>query len=225
MSGALAIFAKTKSLSPVKTRLANDIGAPLAEEFYILSVEATAEIVSVANNQVREGFATYWALAEEKAANYKEWQNFSTLWTGDGDFGARLHHIYSTLLKKHDYVILIGTDSPQLEPELITHAIEKIHEHPNDCIIGPAFDGGFYLFAAKIAIAEHIWKNVSYSQSDTLKQLSANLASNGIAVQLLPEKGDVDVASDLEQLKNALKANHNRLSAQQKLYGWLDTYL
>jgi len=44
MSGALAIFAKTKSLSPVKTRLAADIGKPLAEAFYSLSVEAVAEV-------------------------------------------------------------------------------------------------------------------------------------------------------------------------------------
>lgn len=223
MSGALAIFAKTKSLSPVKTRLAADIGASPAEDFYTLSVEATAEIVKAAEKQNDHDFVPYWALAEKEALDYPQWQNFDRIWTGEGGLGTRLHTIYSTLCTKHDYVILIGTDSPHLEPELIMSAINKLKEQPESCVIGPAFDGGFYLFAAATSLAEQIWTNVNYSQNTTLAELSYNLVAHGITIQLLSSNGDVDTAGDLKPLLNALEANNNRFPAQQKLYKWLQS--
>lgn len=223
MSGALAIFAKTKNLSHVKTRLAADIGKPLAEAFYSLSVEAVAEVAKAAQKQSSNDFIPYWALAEKEALDYKEWQDFKTAWTGAGDLGMRLHNVYSTLRKKHDYVVLIGTDSPQLEPEIITSAIKKLAEHPKSCVIGPAFDGGFYLFAAKVPILEQIWTKVNYSRSITLEELSSNLAAHDITIQLLSSQGDIDTASDLKPLMNALEANRHLLSAQQKLQRWLQS--
>jgi len=223
MNGAIAIFAKTKSLSPVKTRLAADIGEPLAEAFYTLSVEAVAEITKTAQKQSDNNFISYWALAEKEALDYKEWQEFSSLWTGEGDLGMRLHTIYSSLRKKHDYVVLIGTDSPQLEPEIIISAIRKLNDQPESCVIGPALDGGFYLFAAKVPITEQIWTKVNYSQSITLEELSSNLAANGITIQLLSSQGDIDTVNDLKPLLNALEANNNLLPAQRKLYRWLQS--
>lgn len=221
MSVAIAIFAKTKSLSPVKTRLAADIGESLAEAFYTLSVEAVAEVVKAAQKQ--NDFIPYWALAEKEAVDYTEWQDLDRIWTGEGDLGKRLHNIYSSLRKKHDYVILIGTDSPQLEPEIITSAIKKFEQQPESCVIGPAHDGGFYLFAAKTSIAEHIWTKVNYSQNTTLEELSSNLAAHSITIQLLSSQGDIDTANDLKPLLNALEANRNLLPAQRKLYRWLQS--
>ena len=224
MSGAVAVFAKTKSLSEVKTRLAVDIGASLAEAFYSLSVEAVAEMVKLAQKQSQNDFVPYWALAEQEALDYKEWRGFDRIWTGEGNLGMRLHSIYSTLGKKHDYVVLIGTDSPQIEPELLTTAIRKVREQPESCIIGPAFDGGFYLFAAKVSIAEQIWTRVNYSQSSTLEELSSNLAAQGISIQLLSSQGDIDTIQDFKPLLSTLlETNYNLLPARQKLYKWLQS--
>jgi len=155
--------------------------------------------------------------------DYKEWQDFDRIWTGEGDLGMRLHNIYNSLREKHDYVVLIGTDSPQLEPELITSAVKKLHEQPKSCVIGPALDGGFYLFAAKVPITEQIWTKVNYSQSATLEELSSNLAAHGITIQLLPSKGDVDTTGDLKPLLNSLIANNGLLPAQKKLQRWLQS--
>ena len=155
--------------------------------------------------------------------DYKEWQDFDRIWTGEGDLGMRLHNIYNSLREKHDYVVLIGTDSPQLEPELITSAVKKLHEQPKSCVIGPALDGGFYLFAAKVPITEQIWTKVNYSQRATLEELSSNLAAHGITIQLLPSKGDVDTTGDLKPLLNSLIANNGLLPAQKKLQRWLQS--
>jgi len=221
MSGALAIFAKTKGLSPVKTRLAADIGTSAAEAFYTISVEATAEMAKVAEQQSHQELVPYWALAEKQALDYPDWQTFDRIWTGEGDLGRRLNHVYSRLRKKHDYVILIGTDSPQLQPDLIARAIEKLKAHPSDCVIGPALDGGFYLFAAKVPMAEQIWTKVRYSQTTTLEELRSNLRDHGIGIQSLCLQGDTDTVADFTPLLSALEKNNHPLPAQQKLYKWL----
>ena len=207
MGGALAIFAKTPSLSPVKTRLAADIGISLAETFYALSVESIAEIATAAQTQSKNTLTPYWALAEEKAVNYSQWKKFKRLWTDEGNLGNRLHYIYSTLYKTHDHVMMIGTDSPQLEANLLLDAIKINSEQPKSCIIGPCFDGGFYLFAARIAIPEKVWTNVEYSKTTTLQKLIKELSIYNIEVHLLPKQEDVDTINDLKPLIKSLYTN------------------
>ncbi len=221
VNGALTIFAKTPSLSPVKTRLAAGIGISFAKAFYALSIESVAEIAKHTQMQSENMLTPYWALAEEQALDYPKWHTFETLWTGEGGLGKRLHHIYSTLRKKNDYVMMIGTDSPQLEPELITSAIKKLAEQPKSCVIGPCPDGGFYLFAAKIPIPEEMWTNVTYSTDTTLQELIKQLSKHDIDVYLLPQQEDIDIVSDIKPLINSLESNNHLLPAQQKLYRWL----
>jgi len=220
MKGAIAIFAKTIGLSPVKTRLAKDLGKEFAEEFYRLSLNATKEIIDniIQNNGT---ITPYWALAEEEAYNNEYWNDYDILWTGEGDLGNRLNSIYSTLLKKYDYVIMIGTDSPQLEPKVILNAIERINADKNSCIIGPCNDGGFYLFLSAKPISEGIWTNVTYSKDDTLSNLAKQLENNGLNINYLPHYGDVDIINDLEPLMNDFYENKNLLPNQQILYSWL----
>ena len=221
MSGAIAIFAKTKTLSPVKTRLAKDIGYSLTEEFYSLCLEAVSEIMHVVQTKSGYDIVPYWALAEQEAIDYQEWQAFDSIWTGEGSLGKRLHHIYSSLREKHEYVMMIGTDSPQLSPHLIINALKKFHAHPESYVVGPAFDGGFYLFIAQKPIPEHIWTNVPYSDKATLKELRFHLTQYGFVEQLLSFETDIDTIYDLKLLQKSLQETPDLLPAQQKLYHWL----
>ncbi|MFK7867178.1 MAG: DUF2064 domain-containing protein [Alphaproteobacteria bacterium] len=225
-SVALAIFAKTIGKSPVKTRLAADIGTAAAEAFYQLSVAATAEIVKAVKDSSQDSIIPYWALAEQEALNdpqWQAWQDFDSIWTGAGDLGMRLDHIYKNLRKKHDLVVIIGTDSPQLDPALILDAIARLKQNQASCIIGPALDGGFYLFAAQIEIARTVWTQLRYSQHDTLAQLTRKLAPTPII--LLDSKRDVDTIDDLPPLFASLTTNPSPLPAQQHLKTWLHTHL
>lgn len=223
MNGALAIFAKTIGLSPVKTRLAADISRVDAEAFYALSVEAIGQIAENLQKQKTDTLTPYWALAEKEALDHPGWQQFKTLWTGEGDLGKRLHTIYNGLQNTHDYVMLIGTDSPQLEPKLLSDAVKRWKKNPKSCIIGPCPDGGFYLFLSAMPIPEHVWTNVVYSQTTTLQQLIDQLERTGISVELFTPQGDVDTANDLNPLLDALKTSSDLLPAQRQLYSWLQS--
>ena len=82
MTGGLAIFVKTPALSPVKTRLARDIGQLRAEAFYLASAEAVA---SVALQSQRHGGAiAYWAVAESPAMTGNAWIDLPCIPQGCG---------------------------------------------------------------------------------------------------------------------------------------------
>lgn len=225
MSVAVAVFAKTIGLSPVKTRLAKGIGKDLAEEFYRKSVKAIEELMIDLKASSKEEITPYWALAEEEGVFDKRWDNFETIWTGSGDLGERQFNMCDVLLKKHDKVIIIGTDSPQFESKTILQAIDRLNENPKECVIGPAFDGGFYLFALSTLVSKEIWTSVTYSREDTLKQLLSKLDSENISYDFLKYMSDVDDISDLDNVFKSLNLIEEPTYSQKNLIKWLESLI
>ncbi|MBC8401264.1 MAG: glycosyltransferase [Candidatus Marinimicrobia bacterium] len=217
MKTALAIFVKTPGLSPVKTRLAQTIGVELATEFYRQSVQVTATVVQMAKEKSNSELCPYWAVAEKQAVNDDFWTDFPTIYTGEGGLGERMNQIYCTLLKKHEAVILIGADAPQITPGIIRATISGLRDG-YDFVIGPASDGGFYLFAGRSEIATAAWTNVTYSAEATLQQFKAGLPSQNIL--FLGELTDVDSWSDLQKLKSDLF--HSEIACHKNLLNWLN---
>lgn len=226
MKTALAIFAKTPGLSPVKTRLAVDFGKKNAEIFYRMSVDAVEEIALTAKELSGNAIDLYWAAPEKQAAEKKSTKSFPVLWTGGNGLGESLANISEELFNRYKQVILIGTDSPQLKPPLILEAVDRLSSKPDSCVIGPCADGGFYLFGSNVRIPRIIWSRVEYSRENTLIQLLNQLAKSGYSVSLLTEEIDVDHFDDLSSLYKVFHNNQEEmLPAQRKLYRWLEQRL
>ncbi len=188
MSGALAVFVKTPELSPVKTRLAADIGEAAARREYEKMLAAAAALM----RQTRAaGVAAYWAVGEAAGVSHPRWREFPAIFTGEGGLGARLNCIYAQLQKKHKRAALAGSDCPQLTADLVLRALQRARGRT---VIGPSADGGFYLFAAARKIPPQIWKSVQYSQTDTLAQLLRHFPGE---VEKLRVLADVDDAESL----------------------------
>lgn len=128
-----------------------------------------------------------------------------------------MNQIYRTLLKKHKAVILIGADAPQITPGLIRATISGLRDK-YDFVIGPASDGGFYLFTGCSEIATTAWTNVTYSAEATLQQFKAGLPSQNI--MFLDELTDVDTWSDLQKLPSELL--HSEITCHKNLLDWLN---
>ncbi len=201
MSVALAIFAKTPSLSLVKTRLSETIGRARAEAFYHLSLEA----VKASVRQV--DVAPFWAVAEPEGVPDPLWSDFESFYTGDGDLGARQHRVYQRLREDYDQVILIGGDAPQISPDLLRDAICKLDAH--DFVIGPACDGGYYLFGGRVCMDVSMWSDVPWSSENTRSVLVERLSS---VPAVLPMLTDVDVFDDL---RSVVREMPSEFSAEQ----------
>ncbi len=215
---AVAIFVKTSSLSPVKTRLAKGIGSALATEFHRRAAAAVGAVAHAAGSDIRP----HWAVAEQEALAHSAWRAFPTLWQGDGDLGARLHRVYSELLERHGSVLLIGADAPQVSPALLRDAACTVRDGGPAYAMGLATDGGFWLFGGRAPVPPDVWHSVAYSRADTGARLAETLAPFG-SISRVPALADTDEVSDLPALMSALGCLREPLPEQAALDAWLRT--
>jgi len=215
---AVAIFVKTPGLSPVKTRLAKGIGGALATEFHRRAASAVGAVAHAAGSDLRP----HWAVAEREALAHTAWRAFPRLWQGDGDLGMRLDRVYSELLERHGSVLLIGADAPQVTPALLRDTARIVRDGVPAYAMGPAADGGFWLFGGRAPVPPEVWRSVAYSRADTGERLAEALRPFG-AISWVPALADTDEVSDLPGLASAFQALRNPLPEQASLGRWLRT--
>lgn len=215
----VACFVKTPGLSPVKTRLAAEIGTERAEAFYALAIEA---IRAVLHEVSERGLATpVWAVAELDGRGHSLWQDLECVIQGEGDLGQRLDRVYHGLQQPFKRVVFIGADSPQLTVPCVARALRTLESHP--FALGRCPDGGFFLFAGGKPLPSEVWLETPWSSSRTADEFHARLTHHG-PVAALPTRCDVDVAADLLCLQQELEALADRLPAQTELLEWLRTF-
>ncbi|MBC7693795.1 MAG: DUF2064 domain-containing protein [Methylotenera sp.] len=214
---AVAIFVKTPGLSPLKTRLAEGIGKEAAEKFHELSARATEEAVETAAVHLDDAveLELIWAVAEQEGLNHPLWARHPTLLQGEGGLGERLAQVYSSLLQTHEAVIFLGADAPHLVPTMVSRAVTSCLQSEG-YVVGPASDGGFYLFGCRHPIAPAQWQSVGYSSSETLSALEHALFPYN-RTETLPVLGDVDTRADFQAVHDHLSAlTDQKLLASQK---------
>lgn len=234
----LAVFAKTPGLSPIKTRLAARIGSPKAEEFYRLSLGAVQAVVDQAVIGAKEQgieIQPYWALAEAPGSDFGFWDALASKNWGrlhqlapaqaEASLGERLFTIYNDCLRLHGSALLMGADSPLIEPAWIVNAAREVARAKN-WVLGRALDGGFYLMGGSRPLSREFWLGIPYSSPETAKRLAENLRTfpPHLPICELPTCGDVDTFEDLLALGRTHVASTLSeaplLAEQSRLVDW-----
>ena len=219
MSGAgLAIFVKTPTLSPVKTRLWPQIGQRTAEAFHLAAAEAVASVAQCA--QADTQLTTYWAVAEPEALQGHVWSEMPKLPQGAGSLGMRMHHVYQQLLQQHTCALLIGADAPQIVPNALVRAAQWLQVNERRLVIGLARDGGFWLFGGNVPLPEVAWLQVTYSRSHTAANFLRSMRPHGRWLEL-DTLGDVDAFDDFVPVLADIRALRHPTAAQQRLATWM----
>ena len=213
MKGALVVFVKTPGLSPIKTRLAKGIGRENANIFFVKSVRAVESIAHKIYKNNEADCQPHWAIAENNGLTHELWKKFPQLFTGYGDLGQRLYHVYSSLNKSFDYTIFLGMDSPQITESLILQTISILESYPPKFVIGPAKDGGYYLFGGTQELPEFVFTDVTYSSNHTLSEFTENLKQMG-EIETLTELSDVDTK---DELRSVYSEFHGPLTKSQNI--------
>lgn len=220
MSGAIAVFVKTPGLSPVKTRLAATLGRETAEAFHLASSQSVSSVAQSLSQQA--DLKSYYAVAEESALNHSYWEDLPCLWQGEGGLGERMAHIYQRLLNKHDFVILVGADIPQMTTAELLDAVSWLpHEEQARLVFGPSVDGGFWVFGGNCSVPQSLWTDIVYSSADTGAHFFNKIDQLG-DVKTLSVLRDVDEVSDLLPLRDALLNLPDPLPEQYELIRFLD---
>lgn len=208
---AIVVFAKTPGYSQYKTRLASSIGSEATKEFYLKSILATKSFIEIAQQKVPK-LELIIAVAEAEAMNDPFWEDYNIIDQGQGSLGERQSSVYNKLLKEFSAVFFLGTDSPHLNGGELAQEIDSFLASTNQFLLGPASDGGYYIFGGKSAIGNETWKSVTYSSKSTFNELKSVLQKLG-SIQLLKESFDVD---DFESLKLLASVNKKGLTMVQK---------
>ncbi len=218
MTCAVAIFVKTPTLSPVKSRLWPALGRRCAESLYLISAEAVASVAE--ETQRHASLTAYWAVAESAALDDNAWIDLPCVAQGTGTLGERMAHVYRTLRKRHRGAMLIGADAPQIVPESLETATRWLLSVESRLVIGRAVDGGFWLFGGNVDLPEAAWTRPQYSVSDTADQFVHGMRDYGHWLEL-ERLRDIDTAADLEDARTRLAALCAPTAAQARVRDWL----
>jgi uncharacterized protein len=214
MNGGVAILVKTPGLSPVKTRLAAGLGTAAAERWHRLAAAAVAGVASGV-----PGLTAYWALAEPAARAGDAWRSLPLLEQGEGDLGERMGRVHTALLARHDFALLLGADTPQLEARHLADAAAWLDAAEPRLVMGPAGDGGFWLLGGNRNPAPADWMSIPCGQEDTAVGFRAAMARCG-EWRLLPVLTDVDEAADLHVMLEEMARLRCPSHAQARLAAW-----
>jgi rSAM/selenodomain-associated transferase 1 len=114
------------------------------------------------------------------------------------DLGERMANVSGDLFNKGaEKVLIIGSDSPQLEPSIYRAALELLNKQ--EVVLGPTFDGGYYLVGMRKPYPA-IFNGIKWGTSTVYKETSDILTKNNIPWQELELSYDIDSPEDLEQL-------------------------
>lgn len=218
MRGAVAIFVKTPGYSPVKTRLAAGVGEAFAVEWYRRAAAAVAEVALAAAGI---SAVVYWAVAEDEACGAEVWRALPTVPQGDGSLGARMGRVHHALVRRHGAGLLLGADAPHLAVASLRAALAWCDADEPRQVLGPARDGGFWLYGGNRTAPLGVWESVPYSVADTAARFRAAFDSFG-AWRVIESLTDVDRGEDLAAFRSELAGLAAPQPAQRALAAWLD---
>lgn len=215
MSIGLAIMVKTPGHSSIKTRLAADTSIEFAEEWHRRAADCVAK---VSRQCVR--LIPYWAVAEPAAAEDVLWRGLPVLMQEAGGLGERMARVHAQLMQRHRGGILIGADAPQVTVAVLDQAAQWLSHPEPRLVIGPAKDGGFWLFGANRSLPLSAWTTTPYSRSDTEAVFRQAMYGNGEWLEL-PALTDLDRLADLKPVVAEMSALAHPTTEQMSLLAWL----
>ncbi|MHA2030339.1 MAG: TIGR04282 family arsenosugar biosynthesis glycosyltransferase [Candidatus Kariarchaeaceae archaeon] len=112
----------------------------------------------------------------------------------DGEFGERMKSFINWAFDlNYKKLIILGADSPQIQPTLIDTSIDLLDSY--DVVLGPSAEGGIYLIGIKPGMKldgfEELFKEVE------LSSFAKFAKDQSLSINILQELVDVDQESDL----------------------------
>lgn len=199
----IGIFARQPLLGKVKTRLAQVFDPlfvlKLYEAFLLDTVDKVRGIKNVSQKILG------YTQSPEAQKYFTEVASDYTLWPQpDVSLGERMLAFFEFAKSLgSDSTILIGTDSPTLPAHYLEEALTLLEQ--NDCVFGPATDGGYYLIGMNKPHSE-IFAEVNWSTSEVLLQTMHNCQQAKLKVAVLPPWYDIDEPVDVAMLRGHLMA-------------------
>jgi rSAM/selenodomain-associated transferase 1 len=190
-NSGLIIFVKNPVAGKVKTRLAATIGDQRALSVYLNLMRHTRE-VALASPVSRHLFYDQELNTEDAWSN----QDFIKDVQVDGDLGKRMEVAFQTTLSQNEKAVIIGSDCPEINPEIIASAFKRLDLA--DLVIGPTYDGGYYLLGMK-ALHKELFSEMPWSTESVYAETINRITEKGLLYSVCPTLSDMDNEDDLKK--------------------------
>jgi rSAM/selenodomain-associated transferase 1 len=225
---SLILFARPPVPGRVKTRLIPALGESGATHLYEAFLKDAARMaIAVRRDRPRAGLTAEWAEhGGIEALPLDSWLPgpFMHRAQSRGDLGARMAAALGRRIAYCGRAVLMGTDFPDLPPEIAAKSLESLEEMENSkpgsrcAVLGPARDGGYYLIGVN-AVAAGMIPALDWGGDGVFDAQKKILESLGFRVHILPEWRDVDSPEDLDALRERLTASPNSAPATRAALG------
>jgi hypothetical protein len=114
---------------------------------------------------------------------------------GEGDLGQRMERsLINAFNQTAEQVIIIGTDCPALNAQILLTAFEKLQVF--NLVLGPAIDGGYYLIGLQKPAAE-LFTNIHWGTAEVFAKTVEIAKKLNLLIGYLQPLADVDRPDDL----------------------------
>ncbi len=188
---ALLIFIKNPIPGKVKTRLASSVGDEEALRIYRELLGHTRKVTSAVDTT---RCLYYSHFIDEK----DEWNPnlFQKHLQYEGDLGMRMSMAFKDQTTNHSKAIIIGSDCAQITASIIQDAFNGLDE--SDVVIGPSFDGGYYLLGMN-SWHPGLFQDIEWSTSSVYESTLSSIKSLGLTYRALPTLSDIDYLEDWQK--------------------------
>jgi rSAM/selenodomain-associated transferase 1 len=196
----LVIMAKAPRAGSVKTRLAGNLSMQEVTELYGCFLEDTLMLAE----EIAPVEVAIVCPAPDVEDLSRAVKNAVPVvpQTGKG-LAAGLTSVFAVFTDRtRRQVIAFNSDSPHLPACQLETAFEILETR--DVVVGPTFDGGYYLVGAKASHAG-LFSSAGMGTGTALDELLARASSQGLSVGLTDPFYDIDIAADLSQLTEELR--------------------
>lgn len=187
---AIILFTKNPELGKVKTRLAKTIGDEKALAIYIKLLQHTRDIVAPL---AVDKFVFY----SENSIQEDEWDNaiYNKKKQKGDDLGIRMMKAFEEVFElKYDSVCIIGSDCYELNTTIIEEAFQELQT--KDAVIGPTFDGGYYLLGMN-NLKKELFENKQWSTDSVFSDTVADFKKLTLNYSSLVKLNDIDEEKDV----------------------------
>ena len=195
-NNALIVFTRNPILGEVKTRIAKSCGDKKALDIYNKLLTKNSNLLE---NLIDIKTLIYYDKVIENKI-YKD--EYKKKIQAEGSLGYKMYCAFLDC-KKNGFknIIIIGSDCPYITPKIIEDAFKKLNE--NSFVIGPSFDGGYYLLGMK-EIRKELFENKEWGSNMVFKSTIKDIEIAKKSYCLLEELNDIDYYEDWLEYQNQL---------------------
>lgn len=199
MQDHLIIFTRYPEPGKAKTRLIPTLGAEGAAQLHRRMTEHTIEQARHLSQLHPVSIEVYFTGGTVEQMQSWLGQDLHYREQSVGDLGERLIDAFqNTFGNRRENAIVIGTDCPKLDANLLATGFDKLKFH--DLVIGAASDGGYYLIGLQNLVPD-LFHNITWSTNVVLQQTLAVAQQFDLSIAHLPMLDDIDRPEDLANLK------------------------